>query len=318
MTSPPSRRTSRSRAEGTRSTRPGAAGHGSRATGDHATVLDDRDDAGAADRRVAAAGAAGRRGGGRVAGAQQRRRDPAQRRLRRRCGPRGPAARGGEPAADADGDVPAVEGGDVGGVDGVQRGCPAAKTPGAARAQRGVDARARSVPGSRSRPAEPGELVVGDPVAGEDDGVARDAAAGAGAQVLELDGLDPLPAPIRDDPGARRRPGSAARAGAASRNGGVRLAGRRARVVEQRRPAARLAQREHGRPADELGAHDDRARARRRPVLQVHEVLQLARGEHAGGPVARDQPGRARALAGAGGQDDGVAPRRVDPAVRAR
>ncbi len=52
-------------------------------------------------------------------------------------------------------------------------------------------------------------------------------------------------------------------------------------------------------------------------MLQVHEVLQLARREHSGGAVARDQPRRSRPLARTGGQQDGAAAH-GEPALRAR
>ena len=74
----------------------------------------------------------------------------------------------------------------------------------------------------------------------------------------------------------------------------------------QHRAAAGVLQRQHRRPADQLGADDDGAAARHLRCCEVHQVLQVPGGVDARGAVAGDQPGGARPLPGAGGQDDGT------------
>ena len=67
---------------------------------------------------------------------------------------------------------------------------------------------------------------------------------------------------------------------------------------------------QHGRPAHQFGADDDGATTDR-PVVQVHQVLQLTGGVHPGGAVSGDEPCGSGPFAGAGGQDDRAG---VDPA----
>ena len=86
----------------------------------------------------------------------------------------------------------AVEGGDVGGVDGVQQVADR-EDAGALVRRRGVDERAEGA-GVELDAAGAGEFVVGDPVAGEDDGVAVEVAARSGVEVFDRHGLDAVPA----------------------------------------------------------------------------------------------------------------------------
>ncbi len=79
--------------------------------------------------------------------------------------------------------------------------------------------------------------------------------------------------------------------------------------------ATGFAQRQHRRPADQLGADDHRAGADLR-VVQMHEVLQLAGGVDPVGPVAGDQPGGPWPLPRTGGQDHRVGGDGPDPARR--
>lgn len=143
--------------------------------------------------------------------------------------------------------------------------------------------------------------MVGDPVAGEDDGVARDRAPAAASDVLQLDSLHPLTAEDAHDPRLRGHR-DAKRETSGNRECSVGL--RRAVCGgHQHWPAPGFAQREGRRPADELGSDDDRA-GTWRAAVQVDEVLKLPGRVHPGGPVAGDQASGAWAFAGAGGQED--------------
>jgi len=73
----------------------------------------------------------------------------------------------------------------------------------------------------------------------------------------------------------------------------------------QRGCAARLAQGHHGRPADEFRTHNNSALSHGF-VLEVHEGLQLPRGEHTRGAVAGDPAGRPRAFPCTGGENHGT------------
>lgn len=67
---------------------------------------------------------------------------------------------------------------------------------------------------------------------------------------------------------------------------------------------AGAAQGVHGVVRDLFGAHDDGPPSHVLPV-QVHGLLQLAGGEHPGGPCPGHEPGGARPFTRAGGEDDG-------------
>ena len=113
--------------------------------------------------------------------------------------------------ATAGRDVAAVERCDVGRLGSVEN-IAGREDPGTRRAQAGID----GGPAGRAGRADAGqdrELVVGDPVGGEDDQVALDLAGRAGVEVGELDRLDPAAAVNRADPGAcvKRRRGSGPR-----------------------------------------------------------------------------------------------------------
>jgi hypothetical protein len=125
---------------------------------------------------------------GRVAGTQDAGCDPPERRLGAQPDLVGAGAVSVEMPEDVFGDDGAVEGGDVGGVDGMQRVADG-EDPRQVGAQRGVDERALAR-GVERDPGSAGELVVGDLVAGEDDGVALDGASFPGVEVLDLHGLD--------------------------------------------------------------------------------------------------------------------------------
>ena len=192
--------------------------------------------------------------------------------------------------------MPTVEGRDVGGVDGVQE---VARREDSLRAgaQRGVDERAEVALIDVDAP-QSGELVVRNPVAGEHDGVAVDDAPLPRAEILDLDPRHPISTQHPHHPRASRE-WDPQRQPPRHRERGVRVCpgvlGR-----HQRRAAPRLAQGEHRRPAHQLTADDDRALAHLAP-LEVHERLELARGEHPGRPVARNAPRGPGSLAGAGG-----------------
>ena len=126
--------------------------------------------------------------------------DPAHRRFGDDWhGTDGPAVVG-QPGRDGGRDVAAVERADVGGLGGVQQvaGGEDARPLGA---QRAVDAR-RAAARHHRQPGAAGQLVVGDPVAGEDDRVA-----GEPATVGQLDRLDAPRPTMRAD--ARHRSGRA-------------------------------------------------------------------------------------------------------------
>ena len=146
-----------------------------------------------------------------------------------------------------------------------------------------------------------GEFVVGDPVAGEDDGVAVDRASGVGVEVFDLDGADAALADDAGDAGAGSD-GDLQRESSGDGERGVGL-GRGVCAGHQDGLAVRFAQCDRGGPADQFGADDDGACAGG-AVVQVYEVLQLAGGVDAGGAVAGDEPGGAGSFAGAGGEDD--------------
>jgi hypothetical protein len=124
-------------------------------------------------------------GGGRVAGAQDLGGDPAQRQVGDQDDTGVGGVAGAQPVPDLSGGVAAVERGDVGGVDGVQQ-VAGREDAGDAGAQGAVDA-GPAGGGVDVQAGGAGELVVGDPVSGGDDGVAADGAPGPGVEVLDLD-----------------------------------------------------------------------------------------------------------------------------------
>ncbi len=134
---------------------------------------------------------------------------------------------------------------------------PIAKTPGWLVRQRGVDERPQRAL-IELDPVRPGQLVIGNPVGGEDHRVTVNHSPRPAAPVLDLDRGDPLAADDAGDLGARRD--RHAQGAAGQRERGV---GRRRAVLggHQHRSRAAVAQGEHGRPADRLGADDDRAPA---------------------------------------------------------
>jgi hypothetical protein len=250
-------------------------------------------------RRVAA-------GGGNVAGADEPGADPGKRRL----GPepdRGAAGLGpGQVAQHGADDVPSVQGGDVGGVDRVEQVADREDAVGGG-AQPGVHDGAQ-VLGVDLETAQAGQFVIGNPVPGEDHGVAGEGPPLPVIEVLELDRADPVPADHAGDPGA---PGDR-HAQAQPPRGGHRGVGLRPTVLggHQRGPAARGPQGQHGGPADQFRAHDDRAGAGRL-VVQVDVVLQLAGGEDAVRAVAGNQARGPRPFAGTGGEHHRAG---IDPA----
>src|SRR5580693_9416391 len=141
-----------------------------------------------------------------------------------------------------------------------------------------------------------GQLVVGNPVPGGDDRIAADGAPAAAVQVLDLHRFHPG---LAVDPGDAGPGGDGDVKGEASGGadrgiglGGGVLAG------HQHGAASGLAQGDDGGPADQLGADDD-GTAADVGVVEVDQVLQLAGGVDAVGPVA-----------GSGGEHDraGVQP----------
>jgi len=68
-------------------------------------------------------------------------------------------------------------------------------------------------------------------------------------------------------------------------------------------PGAGVRQGHDGREAHMLGPDDDRP-AFQPLAAEVDALLKLAGREHAGRPVARDQPGRPRSLTAPGGEQD--------------
>ena len=155
------------------------------------------------------------------------------------------------------------------------------------------------------------QLVVGNPVAGEDHGVARDAVRGAGLHVRDLDGLHATRADdVRHAVRGQNRGAMASGAEPLVRE--IRLM---SRVLgdHRRHGRAGVRQRQHGRETDVLGADNDRAPADG-VMVQRHELLQRAGGQHAQRAVAGHQARRARPLATAGGQQDGARRHRADAA----
>ena len=204
-------------------------------------------------------------------------------------------------AVGGHGCVPAAEGGHVGRLRAVQQ------------VARGEDARPRRAErrvhagtaraGVQLEPAHHSELVVGDPVGREHDGVALDRAGGAAVEVGELDLLHPRP------PVDRRQQRCASRAAPAS--GARTRAEERQRLVTRQlgdhahRPCAPVREREERGEAHVLGADDQRPLADP-PPLQVHELLERPGRHDALRPRAGHEPRRARALTAARGQDQGV------------
>ena len=195
------------------------------------------------------------------------------------------------------GRVPAAGGGDVRRFRGVHE-VPRGEDPGNGCLQRGVHGRpagARVELGSR----QPRQLMVGDPVAGEDDRVAADEPGAAGAQIGQLDPLQPVAAGYPAH--RRRRPDRGPPAG----RGGERERGEALvpwLVGDQREDiGARVRERDHRREAHMLRADDQGAAGQPLPV-EVDPLLQLPGGHHAGRPAAGDEPGGARPLPAAGGE----------------
>jgi hypothetical protein len=237
-TSPASGSAPRSRSHGTRNTRPGDTGHGSRRRAMTRpccrTTTRERPVLAGPQQRAAA-------GGRDVTGPDEPRAHPGERR------PGGDPDRGKrfrrvlQVARDLRGHVPPVQGGDVRGVDRVQQvACP--EDAGHGRAQGRVNHRAL-VPGVDLGAAGPGQLVIGDPVPAEDHGVAVEDAPLAAVQVLQLDGPDPVAPDDPADPGA---PGDRDAEPEPPGEGNRRVRFRR-RVLggHQRRGAAGLPQRQH-------------------------------------------------------------------------
>ena len=198
---------------------------------------------------------------------------------------------------DMPGRVPAAGGGDVRRFRGVHE-VPRGEDPGNGRLQRGVHGRpagARVELGSR----QPRQLMVGDPVAGEDDRVAADEPGAAGAQIGQLDPLQPVAAGYPAH--RRRRPDRRPPAGrGGERERGEALVPRP--VGDQREDiGARVRERDHRREAHMLRANDQGAAEQPLPV-EVDPLLQLPGGHHAGRPAAGDEPGGARPLPAAGGE----------------
>ena len=180
---------------------------------------------------------------------------------------------------------------------------PAANTPGTDVRKPDVTAGAFATGHHRAAGAA-GELVVGDPVAGEHDRVALDARA-----VGELDRLD---APATDDVGDvdagadRHAAASGGRPAQRRRTSGGGGAGSIIAATSQ--PRCRSVS-----TAEKLTCSAPTITARR-PTGWWWNALnccERARGEHASRPVAGDEPRRAWPLAGAGGEHDGARRRRA-------
>ena len=155
----------------------------------------------------------------------------------------------------------------------------------------------RACPGRAAQAGQPRELVVGNPVPGEHHGVAREPVARRRSQVRELDRRQPRPGRDIRRPTTRVHTGTRQRTRGAEPERRVALLPRL--LGDQRddlRPGVR--QGDHRREAHVLGADDDGARPGSRSPAQVHPLLQLAGGQHAGRPVAGDQAGRPRAAPG--------------------
>ena len=166
--------------------------------------------------------------------------------------------------------------------------------------------------GIHGQPGQPGQLVIGDPVAGEDHDLARHEPRRAGADVLHLHSGQPHPAghpahrgrrPHRHPPAQRR----------AEPERGVALLP--LMLGDQRDHAsAGVRERRRGGERNVLGP-DDQGPAGQPLVPQVHPLLQLTGGHHPRGAVAGDQPGRPRPFPAAGGQQHGRRAHGLDPAA---
>ena len=119
---------------------------------------------------------------------------------------RRPLAGTAQVRGDRRGHVATVEGADVGRLGGVQQ-VPGREHPGRGRPQRRVDQWAERAAVELAA-GHHRQLVVGDPVRGEDDQVAFDRPGPAGVELGQLDRLDPLRAVDRADrrPRPDRRP----------------------------------------------------------------------------------------------------------------
>ena len=162
---------------------------------------------------------------------------------------------------------------------------------------------------------QPGQFVIGDPVAGEHHGVARYEPCRAGADVRHLHPGQPSPVvqlaghPADRGPGPHRHPPAQRRA---EPEGGVALL---PLVLGDQRDhaSACVRERRRGGEGNVLGP-DDQGPAGQPLLPQVYPLLQLAGGHHPGGAVARDQPGRPRPFPAAGGQQHRCRAHGLDPA----
>jgi hypothetical protein len=184
--------------------------------------------------------------------------------------------------------------------------------------QGGVDGRS-SGQGIELDARQDGELLVRDPVRGEDDEIAFEVSCLTTIEIPQFDCLHPPSAADRGNGGAGVERHAVADRGAEP-EWSERLM---TRLVGDHRDRLRTAVREGQQrgEADVLGADYDGTPARTLPV-QVDKLLQGARGHHALWSRARDEPGRSGALPATTGQDDrsrieGIAPARRGHGKRA-
>ncbi len=206
------------------------------------------------------------------------------------------------------GGVPARQRGDISGlgrVYQVARGEHARSR----RLQPGVDhGSARA--GIHGQAGQPGQLVIGDPVAGEDHDLARNEPRHAGADVRHFHPGQPLPAGQLADagPGPHRQPPAQRRAEPERSVALLPL------VLGDQRDHARAGVRQRRRGGEgNVLSPDDQGPAGQPLVPQVYPLLQLTGGHHPRGAVARDQPGRPRPFPAAGGQQHGGRAHGLDP-----